>query len=59
MCVGVAEAALAEAEAEVGALAPVALMISELGMDMLFVGSTMELLAGAPVLATWCLVVVL
>jgi hypothetical protein len=55
--VGVADAALAEAEAE--ATAPVALVSSELGTDMLFVGSTTELLPGAPVLATWWLVAVL
>ena len=55
--VDVADAALAEAEAEV--TAPVALVSSELGMDMLFVGSTTELLPGAPVLATWWLVAVL
>lgn len=54
---GVAEAALAEPEAE--ATAPVALVSSELGTDMLFVGSTTELLPGAPVLATWWLVAVL
>jgi hypothetical protein len=55
--VGVADAALAEAEAEPAA--PVALVSSELGTDMLFVGSTTELLPGAPVLATWWLVAVL
>ena len=54
---GVADAALAEAETE--AAAPVALVSSELGTDMLFVGSTTELLPGAPVLATWWLVAVL
>lgn len=51
-------AAAAVAEAEVDSAAPVVLVSSELGTDMLFVGSTMELLAGAPVLATWWLVMV-